>query len=150
MFRCFSLSILVAVQGKRRRDTLHIKPYIIRNDKEFGYKALNNKESIQRVLIIHCFYKQTALIIWCFICKESLLFGALYTKSPYCLVLYMQTALIVWCFICKLPLLFGALYAKSPYYLVLYTVHVGRRQAGAALREEKLASAKLKDVKPQD
>ena len=63
---------------------------------------------------------QGVLIIWCFICKVSLLFGALYARCLCYLVLYMQGVLIIWCFICKVSLLFGALYARCLCYLVLY------------------------------
>ena len=40
---------------------LYIKHCIIRNNKEFAYKALHNTE-----------YMQSVLIIWCFICKIGL------------------------------------------------------------------------------
>ena len=51
--------------------------------KKFAYKALNNKKTL------HIFR-----IFYCFICKVSLLFSALYAKCPD-LVLYMQSVLII-------------------------------------------------------
>ena len=68
--------------------------------------------------------------MYCFICKESILYTASYAKRPYSLLLYMQRPYyllhymqrvhIIYCFICKESLLFTALYAKNPYYLLLY------------------------------
>ena len=51
-----------------RQHAMHIKHEILRNEKEFAYKARNNKESM----------------------LVSLLFSALYAICPYYVVLYMQ------------------------------------------------------------
>ena len=42
---------------------------MIRNSKEFGYKALHNKESVRIVRIVYCF-----------ICREPVLFTAIYAN----------------------------------------------------------------------
>ena len=59
---------------------------------------------------------QSVLIMYCFICKVSLLCSALYAKCPYFVVLYMQRVLIMQCFICNVSLLFSALYSNFPYF----------------------------------
>ena len=46
---------------------------------DLAYRAPDNKESVQSVLIIQCF-----------MCKVSLLYSALYAKFPYYLLPYMQ------------------------------------------------------------
>ena len=35
--------------------SLHLKHGITRNNKEFAYKAVNNKKSMQRILSMQCF-----------------------------------------------------------------------------------------------
>ena len=43
---------------------MHIKQYIIRNNTKFAYKALNNKESVQIVLIIYCFICKVSVLLY--------------------------------------------------------------------------------------
>ena len=50
---------------------------------------------LEDVLDLVFLFMQSVLIIYCFICKVSLLFSALYAKCPYYLVLYMQSVLVI-------------------------------------------------------
>ena len=58
---------------RNNTDTLHIKQWIIRNNKEIAYKSLNNRESMQSVLLIYCF-----------ICKYFFLCTAFMQRSTHC------------------------------------------------------------------